>query len=39
MWPPEEMDLRDPAFLDTCAQAIADGVVGWVASVRSLSTP
>jgi len=36
MWPPEEMDLRDPAFQDKLAATIADGVNRFASAMRAL---
>jgi N-acetylmuramoyl-L-alanine amidase len=35
MWPPEEMDLRNPAFQDRLGATIADGIDRWAASMRA----
>ncbi len=36
MWPPEEMDLRSPAFQDKLAATIADGMERWAEAMRAL---
>jgi N-acetylmuramoyl-L-alanine amidase len=36
IWPPEEMELRDPAFQDKLARTLADGLNRWAANERSL---
>jgi N-acetylmuramoyl-L-alanine amidase len=35
MWPPEEMELRDPAFQDKLAATLARGLSSWASSMRS----
>lgn len=35
MWPPEEEQLRDPAFQDRLGATIADGINHWAASMRT----
>jgi N-acetylmuramoyl-L-alanine amidase len=34
IWPPEEMQLRDPAFQDKIAQTITDGLDRWLKVAR-----
>jgi N-acetylmuramoyl-L-alanine amidase len=36
IWPPEEMELREPAFQDKLARTLADGMDRWAANERSL---
>jgi N-acetylmuramoyl-L-alanine amidase len=36
MWPPEEMDLRSPAFQDKLATTIVDGMNRWAGAMRAL---
>jgi len=35
MWPPEEMELRSPAFQDRLGATIADGISRWATSMRA----
>jgi N-acetylmuramoyl-L-alanine amidase len=35
MWPPEEMLLRDPAFIDKLGATLADGLERWSESMRA----
>ena len=35
MWPPEEMDLRSPAFQDRLAATLTDGMSHWAAAMRA----
>ncbi|MBV8164602.1 MAG: N-acetylmuramoyl-L-alanine amidase, partial [Candidatus Eremiobacteraeota bacterium] len=35
MWPPEEMELRSPAFQDRLGATIADGIDRWANSMRA----
>jgi N-acetylmuramoyl-L-alanine amidase len=36
MWPPEEMDLRSPAFQDNLAATLTDGLNRWAGAMRAL---